>query len=456
MHLSIIGSGYVGLVSGAGLAEAGHDVLCMDIDAERIDKLRHGHAPIYEPGLDEMLVSNAERGLLSFTTSMASALEHAEALVIAVGTPASEDGSADLGHVLTVARNVGQLLSKQLLIIVKSTVPVGTCDRVRVEIQKQLDARDEDISFSVASNPEFLAEGTAIKHFMQPDRIICGVADEHSEKLLREMYAPFNRNHEKMIFMDVRSSELTKYSANAMLATRISLMNELANIADRLDADIEAVRRGIGMDPRIGYHFIYPGAGYGGSCFPKDVRALARSAAKDGYDATLMEAVEDVNNRQKNRLFEKLSNHYDGNLKGKTIALWGLSFKAKTDDMREASSRVLMEALWEAGSTVQAYDPEAMNETKRLYPKQNGLKLCKTAYDALKGADALVVVTEWQEFRSPDFELIKQELNDPVIIDGRNLYDPGVLQSFGITYYGIGRGQSVKAIEYSGPDRRSG
>ena len=456
MRLTIFGSGYVGLVTGACMAETGNHVVCVDIDEDKIKRLNAGEVPIYEPGLDDYLQRNRESGRLEFTTDVAKGVNHGLFQFVAVGTPPDEDGSADLQHVLAVAKSIGEHLSEYRIIVNKSTVPVGTADRVKASIQAELDKRQQSIDFDVVSNPEFLKEGAAINDFMKPDRIVVGTDNPRTTELLKALYEPFTRNHDRMISMDVRSAELTKYAANAMLATKISFMNELANIAECVGADIENVRVGIGSDPRIGYHFIYPGAGYGGSCFPKDVRALARSAAVDGYDATLMEAVEDVNNRQKNRLFEKISNHYDGDLKGKTIALWGLSFKAKTDDMREASSRVLMEALWEAGATVRAYDPEAMDETRRLYGNKKALILCETAYGALKGADALVVVTEWQEFRSPDFDLIKEELNDPVIIDGRNLYDPGVLQTFGITYYGIGRGQSVKAIDYSGPDRRSG
>jgi len=439
MHISIIGSGYVGLVSGAGLAEAGHDVLCMDIDAERISKLRQGHAPIYEPGLDELLVSNAERGLLTFTTSMSDALEHTQALMIAVGTPPSEDGSADLRHVMAVARRVGELLSRPLLIIVKSTVPVGTCDRVRKEIQQQLDARGEDISFSVASNPEFLAEGTAIKHFMQPDRIVCGVEDNHSEKLLREIYAPFNRNHEKMIFMDVRSSELTKYSANAMLATRISLMNELANIAELAGADIEQVRKGIGSDPRIGYSFIYAGPGYGGSCFPKDVRALAHTAREHGFNAQILNAVENVNAYQKTRLFEMLKRHFESELAGRCIAIWGLSFKPNTDDMREAPSRVLIEALLDAGASVRAHDPKAMKECLRLYGHFENFSVHDDPYDATTGTDALVLVTEWKLYWVPDFERLATEMQQKVLVDGRNIWSGETASEHGFTYHAIGR-----------------
>jgi len=439
MHISIVGSGYVGLVSGAGLAEAGHDVLCMDIDAERIEQLRQGQAPIYEPGLDDLLVRNAKRGLLSFTGSMQDALNHADALMIAVGTPPSEDGSADLGHVLAVARSIGELLTGPLLVIVKSTVPVGSCDRVSAEIQKQLDVRGVDISFNVASNPEFLAEGTAIKHFMQPDRIVCGVEDEHSEKLLREMYAPFNRNHEKMIFMDVRSSELTKYSANAMLATRISLMNELANIAERAGADIEQVRKGIGSDPRIGYSFIYAGPGYGGSCFPKDVRALAHTAKEHGFDAQILNAVENVNTYQKTRLFEMLKQQFNGEMVGKSIAIWGLSFKPNTDDMREAPSRVLIEALLEAGASVHAHDPEAMTVAQSLYGRNASFSVHNEPYDAITDADALVLVTEWKLYWVPDFERLANEMRQKVLLDGRNIWSGEAALEHGFTYHAIGR-----------------
>jgi UDPglucose 6-dehydrogenase len=439
MRISIIGSGYVGLVSGAGLAEAGHNVICMDVDADRIAGLRQGQAPIYEPGLDALITSNAKRGHLTFTTSMEKAINHANALMIAVGTPPSEDGSADLSHVLAVARSVGEILSRPLLVIVKSTVPVGTCDRVRSEIQKQLDARGEDISFNVASNPEFLAEGTAIKHFMQPDRIVSGVEDEHSEKLLREMYAPFNRNHEKMIFMDVRSSELTKYSANAMLATRISLMNELANIAERAGADIEQVRKGIGSDPRIGYSFIYAGPGYGGSCFPKDVRALAHTAKEHGLDAQILNAVENVNAYQKTRLFDILKRHFNGKLAGKSIAIWGLSFKPNTDDMREAPSRVLIDALLAAGASVCAHDPEAMTEVQRLYGNNENFSVHDDLYDATTGADALVLVTEWKLYWVPDFERLGGKMSQKVLVDGRNIWPREAALEHGFTYHAIGR-----------------
>ena len=447
MRLTIFGSGYVGLVTGACMAETGNHVVCVDIDEDRINRLNAGEVPIYEPSLDDYLQRSRESGRLEFTTDVGKGVNHGLFQFVAVGTPPGEDGSADLQHVLAVAKSIGEHMSEYRIIVDKSTVPVGTADKVKATIQQALDKRQESIEFDVVANPEFLKEGAAINDFMKPDRIVVGTDNPRTTELLKALYEPFTRNHDRMISMNVRSAELTKYAANAMLATKISFMNELANIAECVGADIEHVRVGIGSDPRIGYHFIYPGAGYGGSCFPKDVRALVKSAAVDGYDAALMEVVEEVNNRQKHRLFEKLSAHYDGELKGKTIALWGLSFKANTDDMREASSRVLMEALWDAGAKVQAYDPEAMDEAKRLYGEQGGLKLCEAAYEAIKGADALVVVTEWQEFRSPDFDLIKQELTESIIFDGRNLYDPILLESLGISYYGIGRGNSVKTID---------
>ena len=444
MRISVIGSGYAGLVSGVGLSDAGHNVLCMDIDEQRIAALRAGHADIYEPGLDEMLVENTRREQLAFTTSIQKAVNHAEALMIAVGTPPSEDGSADIDHVLNVARSVGKLLEKPLLVIVKSTVPVGTCDQVRAAIQAQLDDRGKDISFSVASNPEFLAEGAAIKNFMQPDRIVCGVEDQHSEEMLREIYAPFNRKQEKMIFMDVRSSELTKYSANAMLATKISLMNELANIAERTGADIEQVRKGIGSDPRIGYSFIYAGPGYGGSCFPKDVRALARTAEKHGFDAKLLNAVENVNNHQKTRLFEMLNQQFDGELAGLTIAIWGLSFKPRTNDMREAPSRVLIDALLDAGASVRANDPEAMPEALLLYGDNSSFSVHEGQYDAADGVDALVLVTEWKHYWIPDFERLAGSMKQKVLVDGRNIWPQSAALRHGFTYHAIGR-QSARA-----------
>jgi UDPglucose 6-dehydrogenase len=439
MRLTIFGSGYVGLVTGACMAETGNHVVCVDIGQEKIDRLNAGEVPIYEPGLSDYIKRNREAGRLEFTTDVEYGVRHGLFQFIAVGTPPDEDGSADLKHVLTVASSIGKNIDEYRIVVNKSTVPVGTADRVKEAIQAEIDARGSKAEFDVVSNPEFLKEGAAINDFMKPDRIIVGTDNPRTTELLRALYEPFNRNHDRLISMDIRSAELTKYAANAMLATKISFMNELANIAETMGADIERVRIGIGSDPRIGYHFIYPGAGYGGSCFPKDVRALAQSAANNGYDAQLMKAVEDVNNRQKARLFDKISGWFDGNLKGKTIAIWGLSFKPRTDDMREASSRALMEALWAAGANVRAYDPKSMAETRRLYPDEAGLTLCDSASETLAGADALAILTEWQEFRSPDFQLIKSSLANPVIFDGRNLYDPAMVAAQGISYFAIGR-----------------
>ena len=424
MRLTIFGSGYVGLVTGACMAEMGNHVMCVDVDARKIARLKEGEIPIYEPGLDVYIERNAEAGRLEFTTDVKKGVDHGLFQFVAVGTPPDEDGSADLKHVLDVARSIGQHMTEYRIVVDKSTVPVGTADKVREAIRAELNARNLDLEVDVVSNPEFLKEGAAINDFMKPDRIIIGTDNPRTAELLQALYEPFNRNHDRVLSMDIRSAELTKYAANSMLATKISLMNELANLAERFGADIEHVRVGIGSDPRIGYQFIYPGAGYGGSCFPKDVRALAKAAAAEGYTATLLEAVEDVNNRQKHRIFEKISAHYEGDLEGKTFALWGLSFKPRTDDMREAPSRTLMQSLWQAGATVRAYDPEAMGEARRLYDGHEGLELCETAYDALDGADALAIVTEWQEFRSPDLERIRDLLGDPVIFDGRNLYEP--------------------------------
>jgi len=423
------------------MAEMGNDVVCCDIDQDKIDRLNKGEIPIFEPGLEILVERNREAGRLTFTTDVAAAVGYGLFQFIAVGTPPDEDGSADLSHVLAVARSIGQHMDDYRIIVNKSTVPVGTADKVKAEIQTQLDARKLDLEFDVVSNPEFLKEGAAINDFMKPDRIIVGTDNPRTTELLRTLYEPFNRNHDRMISMDVRSAELTKYAANTMLATKISLMNELANIAERVGADIEQVRVGIGSDPRIGYHFIYPGGGYGGSCFPKDVRALAKSAADEGFDAELLKSVEAVNNRQKRRLFEKIQAHYGADLPGKTFAVWGLSFKPRTDDMRDAPSRVLMEALWEAGASVRAYDPEAMDETRRIYPDQDGLTLCDSSTAALEGADALAILTEWQEFRSPNLDSIKEALADDVIFDGRNLYEPATVEAHGIEYYAIGRGR---------------
>ena len=454
MRLTIFGSGYVGLVTGACMAEMGNHVVCVDIDTDKIERLKKNDVPIYEPGLDRYIERNQQAGRLEFTSDVAQGVDHGLFQFVAVGTPPDEDGSADLQHVLAVAESIGMHMSEYRIIVDKSTVPVGTADKVRESINAALNKRGLSVEFDVVSNPEFLKEGAAIEDFMKPDRIIVGTDNPRTTELLRALYEPFNRNRDRVISMDVRSAELTKYAANAMLATKISFMNELANLAERVGADIEQVRVGIGSDPRIGYHFIYPGAGYGGSCFPKDVRALARSAADHDYDAELLNAVESVNNRQKRTVFDKLSAHFGGNLGGKSIAIWGLSFKPNTDDMREAPSRVLMEALWASGATVRAYDPKAREETRLLYPDQSALTLCDTAADALSGADALVVMTEWQEFRSPDFDLIVRELSEPVVVDGRNLYDPDFLSSLGIRYYGVGRGNSVATSLASHPCRR--
>ncbi len=443
MKVTIYGSGYVGLVTGTCLAEVGNDVLCVDIDKRKIDMLNNGQIPIYEPGLDAMVKENAATGRLKFTTDVKAGVDHGLFQFVAVGTPPDEDGSADLQYVLAVAKSIGEHMSEYRVIVDKSTVPVGTADKVKTKVAETLRARGAHVEFDVVSNPEFLKEGAAIDDFMKPDRIVIGTDNPRTTELLRALYSPFNRNHDRLVTMDIRSAELTKYAANAMLATKISFMNELANLAEKLGADIEKVRVGIGSDPRIGYHFIYPGAGYGGSCFPKDVQALERTARGIGYEATLLQAVETVNNRQKERLFGKISRHYKNQLKGKTFALWGLSFKPNTDDMREAPSRVLMEALWQAGAKVQAFDPEAMEETHRIYGERADLKLCKSAQEALQGADALAIITEWKVFRSPDFAALKKTLKDPVIFDGRNLYDPALVEKEGITYYGIGRGKAI-------------
>jgi len=440
MKVSVFGSGYVGLVTGTCLASVGNDVLCVDIDADKIERLKQGDIPIYEPGLEDMVRSNHASGRLNFTTDVAAAVGHGLIQMIAVGTPPDEDGSADLQHVLAVARSIGQHMDDYRIIVDKSTVPVGTAEKVRAATLAELQQRQADVEFDVVSNPEFLKEGAAINDFMKPDRIIIGTDSPRSTQLLRELYAPFNRNHDRVIAMDIRSAELTKYAANAMLATKISFMNELANLSERLGADIEHVRHGIGADPRIGYHFIYPGCGYGGSCFPKDVQALERTSSQNGYQAELLQAVEAVNKRQKQVLFTKIHEHFGGQLKDKTIAVWGLAFKPNTDDMREAPSRTLMEALWAAGARVQAYDPEAMEEAARIYGHdKKGLTLCDSAEQALEGADALAIVTEWNAFRSPDTALMKQRLKAAVVFDGRNLYDPQQMRADGLTYYAIGR-----------------
>lgn len=442
MRITIFGTGYVGLVSGACLADAGHEVLCVDVDESKVARLKNGEIPIYEPGLESIVQHNVEANRLSFTTDADEAVAHGELQFIAVGTPPDEDGSADLQYVLSVARSIGSRMEDYRVVIDKSTVPVGTADKVAQAVQAELDKRGKQIDFDVVSNPEFLKEGAAVDDFMKPDRIIVGVESDRAKELLREAYYPFNRSHDRMIYMDVRSAELTKYAANAMLATKISFMNEIANLAERLGADVEQIRRGIGSDPRIGYAFIYPGCGYGGSCFPKDVKALARTARGIDYPTHLLDAVDRVNDAQKHVLFDKLSHYFNGDVSGKTIALWGLSFKPNTDDMREAPSRTLMESIWKAGGKVQAFDPQAMEETQRIYSDQDDLHLCGTKEQALKNADALVICTEWKEFRSPDFGLIAKALKNPVVFDGRNLYEPQMLTRRGLTYYAIGRGFS--------------
>jgi UDPglucose 6-dehydrogenase len=447
MKVTIFGSGYVGLVTGACLAEAGNDVVCVDIDQQKVDRLNRGEIPIFEPGLEPLVQSNHEAGRLSFTTDVTAGVEHGLFQFIAVGTPPDEDGSADLQHVLAVAESIGEHMDEYKIVTTKSTVPVGTADQVRSAIHARLEQRGrKGIEFDVVSNPEFLKEGDAIDDFMKPDRIVVGTDNPRTTELLRELYAPFNRNHDRLVVMDIRSAELTKYAANAMLATKITLMNELANIAEQVGADIEHVRIGIGSDPRIGYHFIYPGSGYGGSCFPKDVKALEHLARRHDYQARVLQAVEAVNASQKEVLFKKIWRHYGGEIKGRTFALWGLAFKPNTDDMREASSRVLMEALWQAGARVQAYDPEAAEEAARIYGERPDLALCDSPEAALEGADALVIVTEWKMFRSPDFDRIRSLLSDPVIFDGRNIYEPGFLADKGFVYYAIGRGESLAEV----------
>jgi len=441
MRVTIFGSGYVGLVTGACLADAGNDVLCVDIDEKKIEGLKQGIIPIHEPGLDALIKSNIEAERLKFTTSAKEGVDHGLFQLIAVGTPPDEDGSADLKYVLAVARSIGEHMTEYKVVITKSTVPVGTSDKVSGAVLETLKKRNATVEFDVVSNPEFLKEGAAIEDFMRPDRVVVGTDNPRVTELLRALYDPFTRSREKLIVMDLRSAELTKYAANAMLATKISFMNELANLAERFGADIEKVRVGIGSDPRIGYHFIYPGLGYGGSCFPKDVQALARSARGVGYTPALLDSVEAVNKRQKEVLFEKISKHFCGNLKGKTIAMWGLAFKPGTDDMREAPSRVLLEQLWHAGAKVRAFDPAAMKETRRIYGERADLTLCARARETLEGADALTIVTEWKEFRSPDFDFLKKQLSTPVIFDGRNLYDPGMMKKLGFKYYAIGRGE---------------
>ncbi len=440
MNISIVGTGYVGLVTGTCFADVGNQVLCVDKDQGKIDMLLGGQIPIFEPGLEKLVKQNVVHDRLRFTTDIKQAVEHAEVIFIAVGTPPDEDGSADLSHVVAVAQAIGQHLQEHRVVVTKSTVPVGTAEKVRSAIAEELVKRGVDIDFSVASNPEFLKEGAAIADFMKPDRVVVGADDERAINLMRQLYAPFNRNHERIIVMDIPSAELTKYAANAMLATKISFMNELSNLAERLDADIELVRQGIGSDPRIGYDFIYPGCGYGGSCFPKDVQALHRTAKQQGYDARILEAVEAVNQDQKTVLLDKIDAQLGKELTGKTFAVWGLAFKPNTDDMREAPSVVIIAGLVERGAKIRAYDPVAMDEARHMLANLgDAVEFVEDMYQASDNADALVIVTEWKEFRSPDFVRLKSQLKQPLIFDGRNIYDLVSLADQGFKYYGIGR-----------------
>lgn len=449
MKVTVFGVGYVGLVQAAVLANVGHDVLCIDISEERIRQLNSGIMPIYEPGLDALVKDNHEEGRLVFSTDYQKGIDHGYLLLIAVGTPPDENGSADLQYVLNVAETIATHMQDYKVIINKSTVPVGTADKVRKKVNEILAKRKSEITFDVVSNPEFLKEGAAVNDCMRPERIVVGTYNEEVKEVMCELYAPFSRNRDKIIFMDVRSAELTKYAANCMLATKISFMNEMANLAERLGADIEMVRHGIGSDPRIGYQFIYPGCGYGGSCFPKDVQALIRTSNTVGYVPSILESVERVNQAQKKKLFEHVCKEFGSDLHGKQFAVWGLSFKPQTDDMREASSRVLMEALWAAGAKVRAYDPEAMNECQRIYGDRDDLLLMGTKEACLTDSDALVICTEWTQFRAPDFTLIHARLKSKVIVDGRNLYDPRLMKKKGFKYYGIGRGESIEMVASS-------
>jgi len=445
MKITVIGTGYVGLVTGACLADVGNDVLCLDLDRRKIDILESGGIPIHEPGLEDVVRRNRAAGRLRFTTSIEDSVAHGAVQFIAVGTPPDEDGSADLSYVVAAARNIGRHMSEHKLVVDKSTVPVGTADAVRNAVAEELGKRNAKLTFAVASNPEFLKEGAAVEDFMRPDRIVIGSDDEEATRTMRAIYAPFQRNHERLIVMDVRSAELTKYAANAMLATRISFMNEIANLAERLGADIEQVRRGIGSDPRIGWHFLYPGVGYGGSCFPKDVQALVRTAATNGVELQVLPAVERVNEGQKRVLVDKIAARFGNDLSGKTFALWGLAFKPGTDDMREAPSRVVVAGLLKSGARVRAYDPAAMEEAKRVFGAERGLAYAESPMGALEGADALVIVTEWKEFRSPDFSAVRAKLKTPAIFDGRNLYDPTDVARAGLEYYPIGRKTAPRA-----------
>jgi UDPglucose 6-dehydrogenase len=439
LKVTVIGTGYVGLVTGTCLAEVGNEVLCLDVDPKKIETLKSGGIPIYEPGLEDMVKRNVEAGRLSFTTDIEESVHFGQIQFIAVGTPPDEDGSADLQYVVAAARNIGRSMKEFKLVVDKSTVPVGTADKVKAALQEELARRGMTLEFCVASNPEFLKEGAAVEDFMKPDRIVIGTESERATQLLRQLYAPFQRNRERVTVMDVRSAELTKYAANAMLATRISFMNELAILAEKLGADIEQVRHGIGSDPRIGYDFLYAGCGYGGSCFPKDVQALRRTAQENGIPLRVLDAVEDANDAQKQVLVNKLVARFGKNLQGRRFAMWGLAFKPNTDDMREAPSRSMLEALWAMGASMSAYDPAAMEETRRIYGERADLQLVDSPLDALKGADALLIVTEWKVFRSPNFDTLKALLKNPVIFDGRNLYEPRAMRDMGFEYFPIGR-----------------
>lgn len=439
MNITIFGIGYVGLVQAAVFADAGHHVICIDVDSDKVENLKQGIIPIFEAGLKSIIDKNYQTGLLEFSTDAKVGVSHGDIQFIAVGTPSDEDGSADLKYVFSVAEEIAKHMDRPKIIINKSTVPVGSADKVNRKIAKVLENRGVTFEYHIVSNPEFLKEGSAVEDCKRPDRIIIGTGSGEVIDILSELYAPFNRSRDRIITMDVKSAELTKYAANCMLATKISFMNEMSNLAEKLGADIEAVRDGIGSDSRIGYQFIYPGCGYGGSCFPKDVRALIKTADAIGYSAEILKSVEAVNYRQKEKLFEKINRHYRDDLRGKVYALWGLSFKPNTNDMREASSRVLMESLWDAGAKVQAYDPEAMEECRRIYGQREDLILMDTQNSTLENADALIIVTEWQNFRAPDFGFIKKTLKQPVIFDGRNLFEPERMVKQDITYYSIGR-----------------
>jgi UDPglucose 6-dehydrogenase len=443
MHITVIGTGYVGLVTGTCFAQMGNFVNCVDVDTKKIENLNNKILPIYEPGLDDLVEASVKQGFLKFTTSLSDAMKESDIYFIAVGTPPGEDGSADLQYVLGVAEEIGENIEKYAVIVDKSTVPVGTADKVKEAVQKKLEKRNLKIEFDVVSNPEFLKEGAAIDDFMKPDRVIIGAESEKAANIMQKLYSPFSRSKDKIITMGIRDAELTKYAANSILATKISFMNEIANLCEILGADVENVRKGIGSDQRIGYHFIYPGCGYGGSCFPKDVKALVNMAKKNGFDPLVLESVEKRNELQKKRLFEKIIDKFGNNLSEKTFGIWGLSFKPGTDDMREASSIILINSLIEAGAKIKAYDPVAMDEAKHIFPKnyfdEKLLELCDHQYDAAKDSDALVLVTEWKPFRQPDFIALKKMLKTPCIFDGRNLYEPEELKSMGFYYSGIGR-----------------